>query len=44
MMIKTSDKDIDEHVKVKKMSKFGIIWFKILTIYKNISVTPGLFS
>lgn len=39
---KTSDKDIDEHVKVKKMSKFGIIWFKILTIYKKYKCNTGV--
>ena len=39
---KTSDKDIDEHVKVKKMSELGIIWFKILTIYKRYKCNTGV--
>lgn len=39
---KTSDKDIDEHVKVKKMDLIGTIWFKALTIYKKYKCNTGV--
>lgn len=39
---KTSDKDIDDHVKVKKMDTIGTIWFKVLTIYKKYKCNTGV--
>lgn len=39
---KTSDNDIDNHVKVKKMDLIGTIWFKALTIYKKYKCNTGV--
>jgi len=38
---KTSDKVIEEHVKVKRMSPVGHIWFQILKLYKHYKCNTG---